>query len=172
MRKIDEVYIDFKNGQGPYISDIQLNQLQKLIKQDIKNQVLESLKLAFPIGHPYVTQDDTNPNLILGFGTWERIKGKVLVGLDEDDEDGYFDEIGKTGGEKEHTLTIDEIPKHTPEATNYNIAGSGIVRVAQGDYANVGNPTGKIVFKEIGGGQSHNNMPPYEVVGYMWIRRA
>ena len=23
----------------------------------------------------------------------------------------------------------------------------------------------------IGGSQSHNNMQPYEVVGYMWIRR-
>ena len=23
-----------------------------------------------------------------------------------------------------------------------------------------------------GGNQPHNNMPPYEIVGYMWIRRS
>lgn len=32
----EEVYIEFKNGQGPYFSDTQINQLQKLIKSDIK----------------------------------------------------------------------------------------------------------------------------------------
>lgn len=45
----EEVYIEFKNGQGPYLSDTQINQLQKLIKADIKNQVLEGLKLSYPI---------------------------------------------------------------------------------------------------------------------------
>lgn len=32
----EEVYIEFKNGQGPYLSDTQINQLQKSIKIDIK----------------------------------------------------------------------------------------------------------------------------------------
>ena len=63
----EEVYIEFKNGQSPHISDTQLNQLQRLIKTDIKNQVLECLKLAYPIGQSYITQSNTNPNTILGF---------------------------------------------------------------------------------------------------------
>lgn len=34
----EEVYIEFKNGQGPYLSDTQINQMQKLIKGDIKEK--------------------------------------------------------------------------------------------------------------------------------------
>ena len=137
-----------------------------------EDEKMNLLKLIFPIGSLYTTQTNQNPNLILGFGTWERFKGKVAIGIDENDAEGYFNELGKTGGEKKHTLSINEIPKHTPEISSNGIAASGTVKVAKGDYANVGNPTGKITFKEIGGGQAHNNIPPYEVVGYMWVRRA
>lgn len=38
----EEPYIEFKNGQGPYMSDTQLNQLQKLIKADIKQQIIDA----------------------------------------------------------------------------------------------------------------------------------
>ena len=34
-------YIEFKNGQAPYVSDANLNQMQKLIKADIKQQILD-----------------------------------------------------------------------------------------------------------------------------------
>lgn len=154
-------YTNFKNNEAPALNDTALNQMQ-----------IGLMELVFPIGSTYVTQDNTNPNEILKFGTWERFKGKVAVGLDENDAEGYFNELGKTGGEKKHTLSINEIPKHTPEISSNSIAASGTIKVAKGDYANVGNPTGKITFKEIGGGQAHNNMPPYEVVGYMWIRKS
>ena len=163
----EEVYIDFKNGQGPYISDTQLNQLQKLIKADIKNKVLESLKLAFPIGQPYITQSNTNPSTILGFGTWERVKGKVLVGLDEDDADEYFDEIGKEGGEKKHTLTVDEIPAHSHTIRN---GSNGLDGGSDWAVSNSGSSNWQTA--NAGGGQAHNNLQPYKVVGYMWIRTA
>lgn len=35
----EEPYVNFKNGQEPYISDINLNQMQKDIKNDIKNNL-------------------------------------------------------------------------------------------------------------------------------------
>lgn len=152
-------YTNFQNNVSK-ANDTTLNQMQ-----------IGLMELVFPIGSTYITQDNTNPNEILKFGTWERFKGRVAVGLDENDTDKYFNELGKTGGEKKHTLSINEIPKHTPEISSNDIAASGTVKVAKGDYSNVGNPTGKITFKEIGGGQAHNNIPPYEVVGYMWIRR-
>ena len=161
----EEPYIEFKNGQGPYMSDTQLNQLQKLIKTDIKNQVLEGLKLAYPIGQPYITQTDTNPNTILGFGEWERVKGKVLVGLDEEDTD--FNTIGKIGGEKTHTLTVDEMPDHTHTYSVTNQDGT------EGWSKNGNwNSSGTHTTGSSGGGQAHNNLQPYQVVGYMWIRTA
>ena len=93
-------YTNFVNGNAPYIS-----------AQNLKNMQIELMKLVFPIGSTYITQTNTNPSTILKFGTWERVKGKVLVGLDEDDT--TFNTIGKTGGEKTHTLTENEMPNHT-----------------------------------------------------------
>lgn len=77
------------NGQagGTPLSAENLNQMQDNL-----------LQLVFPIGSTYITQDRKNPNSILGFGTWERLKGKVCLGLDEDDRD--LNVIGETGGEK------------------------------------------------------------------------
>ena len=132
-----------------------------------EDEKINLLKIIFPIGSTYTTQTNQNPNLILGFGTWERFKGLVALGLDESDDD--LNEIGKTGGEKEHTLTIDEMPSHTHNlGDNYWLYpaggsqefGSGSARSTKASAANTG------------GSQPHNNMPPYEVVGYMWIRRA
>lgn len=67
--------------------------------------------MLFRFGSTYVTQTNTNPSTILRFGTWERLKGKIPIGLDEDVE--QFNEIGKTGGEIEHTLTVLEMPTHS-----------------------------------------------------------
>lgn len=156
-------YTIFENGVTA-LSDTVLNQMQKGL-----------MELVFPVGSTYITQTNTNPNTILGFGTWERIKGKVCVGLDEDDTDLYFDTIGKTGGEKKHTLTIDEMPSHSHAqyvTANPGSGGTG----TRGDYSGEGSgysiyPQG-ITTHSAGGGQSHNIVQPYEVVGYMWIRRS
>lgn len=125
------------------------------------------LSLIFPVGSTYITQNTTNPNTILGFGTWERLKGKVCLGLDEDDAN--FNTIGKTGGESKHVLTINEIPSHDHNS-NVQLEGRGSeewsIRAVQ-QYIG-----GKVSTSTTGGGQAHNNLQPYEVVGYMWIRRA
>ncbi len=125
------------------------------------------MELVFPIGSTYITQTNTNPNSILKFGTWERLKGKVCLGLDEDDTN--FNTIGKTGGESKHTLTINEIPSHDHNS-NVQLEGQGnnewSIRAVQ-QYVG-----GKVSTSTTGGGQAHNNLQPYEVVGYIWIRRA
>ena len=136
------------------------------LKEEIKKEILQ---LSFPIGQPYVTQTNTNPSTILGFGTWERVKGKVLVGLDEEDTD--FNEIGKVGGEKTHILTISETPAHNHSSDGYVGSGDGAyfyatcngtgTRYEQSAYSST-----------VGGNQSHNNLQPYQVVGYIWIRIA
>ena len=80
-----------------------------------------TLQAVYPVGAYYMSSVSTNPNTLFGFGTWVRVKGKFLVGLDEADTD--FDGAGETGGSKththsdnfsvsNHTLTINEIPSH------------------------------------------------------------
>lgn len=126
------------------------------------------MELVFPIGSTYITQSDTNPNTILNFGTWERLKGKVCLGLDENDDD--LKTIGNTGGEKEHKLTVDELAEHYHRLAFDGGTGTGnidkLVSNSFGEgrwYSNT---------ESVGGNQPHNNMQPYEVVGYMWIRRS
>lgn len=145
------------------LSEIDLD----FLKEEVKREVLE---LSFPIGKEYVTQEDINPATILGFGTWERLKGKVLVGLDEDNE--YFNEIGKEGGETEHKLTVAELPSHSFSyvKTTVNFA-SAYDTTFTGNGANGVNYTNTNT-NAVGGNQAHNNLQPYRVVGYMWIRTA
>ena len=151
-------YTNFVNGNAPYIS-----------AQNLNNMQIELMKLVFPIGSTYITQTNTNPSTILNFGTWERVKGKVLVGLDEDDTD--FNEIGKTGGEKAHTLTVDEMPAHNHSAKFCEGIGPyAIFPKGNGSKPEWGGSTNTIA--NTGGGQAHNILQPYEVVGYMWRRTA
>jgi hypothetical protein len=54
---------------------------------------------AFPVGGIYVTVDNTDPGLTLGYGTWERFaEGRFLVGYDALDPD--FDTPEEEGGNK------------------------------------------------------------------------
>ena len=148
-------YTTFINGTQPALSDTILNNMQ-----------VELIKLVFPIGSTYITQTNTNPSTILKFGTWERVKGKVLVGLDEDDE--AFNTIGKTGGENTHALTVDEMPSHTHTVNYSGGAGTSTGVTAMGEQLG----TSSAIVQATGGGQSHNNLQPYQVIGYMWRRTA
>lgn len=128
---------------------------------------------AHPVGSLYETDIATNPGTLYG-GTWAAWGGgKVTVGLNT--ADTSFNTVGKTGGEKTHTLTIAEMPSHTHdikmrrnEAWDYT---------ALSDY--YGDPAGGTGFQmEIqmdmyvpytGGGQAHNNLQPY-ITTYRWKR--
>lgn len=53
----------------------------------------------YQVGAIYVTVDDENPAITLGYGTWEAFGvGRVLVGVDTSDAD--FDTVMETGGSK------------------------------------------------------------------------
>lgn len=52
--------------------------------------------------------------------------GKVPVGVDDSDTD--FATVEKTGGEKTHTLTVDELAKHEHSGTSTSTTVVGYVK--------------------------------------------
>lgn len=98
--------------------------------------------------------------------TWERFaKGRTLVGVDEDDED--FATAGLEFGEKEHKLTIQEMPSHRH---SYGYFTNWDGKTSTGYYVTssaAGSNNQQI--SEVGGDQPHNNIQPSTTV-YYWRR--
>lgn len=77
--------------------------------------------------------------------------------------------VGDTGGEEKHQLTVGELPKFTPTLNNGSQIWSNI--------GGVGNPSGggttglvNITANQIGNDEAHNNLPPYNAIWF--IRRT
>ena len=133
---------------------------------DSNNNEILSAKKIFPVGSIFTTVTNTNPSTFLG-GTWQSFgAGRVLVGVDTSQTE--FNNPLKTGGEKTHVLTINEMPIH-----NHNIhVGWGDTGLGAG-YARVdaNNPENRWGVDNSGGGQAHNNLQPY-ITDYFWRRTA
>lgn len=118
-----------------------------------------NFNLIYPVGSIYMSTVNVNPATLFG-GTWEQLEDRFLLGA------GTTYTAGDTGGEAEHTLTENEMPSHRHNLHDVGSTGTGTstyggVRLNQvfaNNYTNY-----------VGGGQAHNNMPPYIVV-YMWKR--
>ena len=124
-------------------------------------------QLVYPVGAIYMSTVATNPKTLFGFGTWEQIKDTFLLAA------GSTYTGGSTGGEAAVTLTTKQIPSHNHaiwypnESAGNNSAQIGYPSVAsKSTYYAVGSNTG-----DVGGGEAHNNMPPYLAV-YVWKRTA
>lgn len=85
-----------------------------------------------------------------------------------------FTSAGNTGGEYSHLLTIDEIPSHTHNTRVAWDSSKGSSSAINGNFQRLlyypGNAYG-INSLGTGGGNAHNNLPPYIVV-YFWRRTA
>lgn len=142
------------------------------------NFVLDNV---YPIGSIYMNVNSTNPGTLFG-GTWEQIQGKFLLGMSS----SY--PAGSQGGEASHTLTTAEMPSHGHNPANesgyygfitnskkaFEVGDMG-VQSGSGRYY----PYSTVAFDisrnsltgTTGGGNSHNNMPPYLSI-YIWKRTA
>ena len=126
--------------------------------------------LVYPVGSIYFNAAvATNPNTLLGFGTWQAYGGgRVPVGVHSS---GTFDGLNETGGAETHTLSTSEIPSHTHDVTwprSNNSGGGGPTSpcTSAGDGGALTQ-----VSQTQGGGGAHNNLQPYITV-YMWKRTA
>lgn len=114
---------------------------------------------AWPVGSIYLAYNHTNPATLFG-GTWTRITNAFLWATTSTGT------IGQTGGEQTVTLTEAQMPKHNHGGT-YTNAGEARTHAW---LASNGSAMGYDSV-EAGGGQAHNNMPPYIQVS-IWRRTA
>lgn len=120
------------------------------------------MKTVYPVGAVYTSTVATDPKTLFGFGTWERIQDRFLLAA------GSTYSAGATGGEAAHKLTVDEMPSHTHMAKGWAAVVDG-----SGGYKTLGAEGKSRTYSPdpAGGGQAHNNMPPYLAV-YVWKRTA
>lgn len=137
--------------------------LQRQI-DELSNWQNTFLDTIYPIGSIYMSIDSTNPSSLFG-GTWEPWgTGRVPVGIDLNDTD--FNTVEKTGGEKTHTLSVNEMPSHTHMlhlVSNQLGNGGGMWGTTYSQY------DGNVDTYPTGGSQPHNNLQPY-ITCYMWKR--
>ena len=85
--------------------------LTELSWYDKDGKLQNILDFVHPVGSIYMTMDSQNPSTLFG-GTWIRWgEGRVPVGVSATDSD--FGTVEKTGGEKKHQLTTNEMPEHS-----------------------------------------------------------
>lgn len=157
------------------IVELQENGVSQYLKTHAK--AVDGLKeaivdIVYPIGSFYTSEVSTDPSEILGVGVWQRVKGKFLLGVDEGESD--ISKSGLTGGEKEHKITIEELPSHSHPVSRYNPSGTGFDQSQRKLAAapnNGSGVSGGVDTNTVGGDKAHNNMPPYYTV-FVWRRTA
>lgn len=154
------------SGQTP-LSAENLNQMQD-----------DLLDFIYPIGSIIYNADSNfNPNSEFG-GTWEKIKGKMIIGYDESDSD--FNTLKATGGSKTHVQTVDELAKHNHGNMADNNPNS---RVAEATSSGSGGPSAFLAItnaatfitgehiRDTGTSKPMDIMNPYYVAN-IWVRTA
>ncbi len=154
--KLEKAYTPKQEGDNFGANDI--NQITKAI-----NGIID---LIYPVGTIYETKSTTfNPNTAWG-GTWVKTaQGRVPVGQKTDQTE--FATVGQTGGERQHQLSVDEMPKHnhTPSSNgrvqqmNISSGSSYVFPVLN----SAGNTNTAYVTGSTGSNTAHNNLQPYEV---------
>lgn len=176
----------FDSEDNKFSMDCEGNLVVNSIITRETNNLETNFEAIYPIGSVYISVNDINPSTLFG-GTWEQITGRFLLGCgaNESNTTPYWGDcdaaslncpLCETGGEIKHTLTIAELPQH-----NHQLFKNVPYGMPYNDTSGVSlGGTGKINYGEsyspfsvgiTGGGNSHNNMPPYLAVS-IWKRVA
>ncbi|MDY3547368.1 hypothetical protein PG291_01970 [Riemerella anatipestifer] len=132
-------------------------------------KALEEKKSPIPIGLIAIWGKPASEPIPEGWREYVPLRGKFPIGQDPDYRfdlevlNSHLNEIGYQGGERYHTLTIDELPSHThdlPASPHRGEAGSGWFQTN-------GNGGTWYQSRPVGGGKPHNNMPPYRVIRFI-----
>lgn len=126
--------------------------------------ILQSIiDCVMPVGFVLTLYSHADPNTMYPGTTWVRIQNAFLWGCDASGD------IGQTGGEKTHRLTIDELPEHDHGAVYSHQGEAGWDKVYAW-YTTTGTSLGYGIVPT-GADKAHNNMPPYVQVS-IWRRTA
>lgn len=180
----------------PYTNIYQSDDVKAKIQYELRSKVEEC---PYDIGDLYITLNETLPSVKWKGTKWERVEGLVPVGYKESDAD--FGTLGKTGGSKEVTLSVEQMPDHNhpvkaKKAGNHKhgialktATGSATPHtgpgVKEGSWSSTdthawldkslceeaGEHDHIITVENAGGSQAHNNLQPYKVFN-MWVRTA
>ena len=139
----------------------EINKTNIITKAEFKKDLLEKV---YPIGSYYWSEKNTSPSDIFG-GSWTKIRGRFLFASDSNHD------VGDTGGEETHTLTINEMPRHSHEYEKFCYFEDISFNAPSGNWnrfpCNITNHSNSSRFlytystTSVGGGCSHNNMPPF-----------
>jgi hypothetical protein len=156
-------WFDHIKGQ---LSDDAAGNLQNQV-DSLKTETDSILSKVYPIGAYYFSSQPTEPATLFGFGTWLRVKGRGLVGVDE--SDSALSSGGKQGG------SINPLSQHTIAPSN----GQFVVARGAGNqhWSSGGAPSNSYAMDTENGGitvgdnTNHNNWQPFEAA-YIWKRTA
>lgn len=134
------------------------------IKTDISVDTKTIIDTIYPVGSIYITLNQTSPSKLFPGTYWKQIKNRFLLSASS-----TYSALS-VGGEATHTLTKNEIPAHQHSIWYPNEGGEQSAAIG---YPEAGSKNTWYVeaskTSSAGGGQAHNNMPPYLAV-YMWER--
>ena len=135
--------------------------------EDFVNDLDLKVTGIYPVGSIYQSTDSTSPASMFG-GEWEQIQGKFLLGSSSSHS------VTSTGGEETHTLSTNEMPAHNHSGIStkwQSRASHGPTCGPEGGSNFIVNTNGSFTTNNSGGGQAHNNMPPFYTVN-IWRRTA
>lgn len=146
----------------------------------VQTLISEAKQSMHPVGSFYITTQNENPAQILGFGTWEKIEGKMILGANNTYP------AGSVGGNATHTLSKSELPNYylqlksgagtteqiafitdEPSFSFYGNHGSMTSSQTSGGVG-FGEPSG---LNSGGEGQAFSILGPY-FAAYIWHRTA